>query len=66
MTISEMIVKLEESGCYVQRVPNNPNMIHVDGYHPPKSRGLPDWIWNCPKWGVSSCGIARVFMFRVG
>ena len=65
MSISEMIVRLEADGCFVQRVPNDPNTIHVDGYHPPQSKGLPPWIWDCPNWGVSSCGISRVFMHKV-
>jgi len=66
MNISEMICKLESYGMIVQRVPNQPNTLHVDGYHPPHSKGLPDWIWECPGWGVSSCGMSRVFLFRVG
>ena len=66
MTISEMIVKLQEYDCVVQRVPGDANLLHVDGDCLPHAKGLPDWIWDCPNWGVSSCGWARVFLHRVG
>jgi hypothetical protein len=66
MNISEMIVKLTSHGLIVQRLPNDNGMLHVDGYHGADGKGLPDWIYDCPKWGVSSCGFGRVFMFRVG
>ena len=66
MSVSEMIVRLQSEGVIVQRVPNDDRMLHVDGYHPPHCKGLPDWIWGCPGWGVSSCGFARVFMFKAG
>lgn len=66
MNMSAMIVSLESFGLNVQRVPNDPHTLHVDGYHNPHSKGLPDWIYNCPGWGVSSCGFGRVFMFKVG
>ncbi len=66
MSISEMIVKLESFGIIVQRVPNDDRMLHADGYHGPNGKGLPDWIWDCPQWGVSSCGFGRVFLTRVG
>lgn len=66
MSVSEMIVRLESAGMIVSRVPNDDRMLHVDGYHPPHSKGLPDWIYDCGGWGVSSCGFARVFMFKVG
>ena len=65
MSVSEMIVRLESYGLNVQRI-QDPNTLHVDGYFHPQSKGLPDWIWNCPGWGVSSCGIGRVFMYKVG
>lgn len=64
MSVSEMIVRLESYGLSVQKVPNHPNTLHVDGYHHPQSKGLPDWIWDCPNWGVSSCGFGRVFMHK--
>ena len=63
MSVSEMICKLESYGMYVSRVQNHPNLLHVDGYHPSHSKGLPSWIYDCPNWGVSSCGFGRVFMF---
>ena len=66
MSVSEMIVALESYGLSVQKVPNNPDTLHVDGYFHPQSKGLPDWIWDCPDWAVSSCGISRVFMYKVG
>jgi hypothetical protein len=66
MTISEMIVRLESEGITVQRIPNQPNMLHVDGYHCSSDKGLPPWIWGSPGWGISSCGFGRVFMFRAG
>ncbi len=66
MSISEMIVKLQSDGMVVCRVPNDSRTLHVDGYHVPHSKGLPDWIWRCHGWGVSSCGFGRVFMFKVG
>lgn len=64
MSISEMIVRLEESGCTVQRIPGDNRTLHVDGYHHPQSKGLPDWLWDCPGWGVSSCGWGRAFLFK--
>jgi len=66
MTISEMIVRLESEGITVQRISNQPNMLHVDGYHCSSDKGLPPWIWGSPGWGISSCGFGRVFMFRAG
>jgi hypothetical protein len=66
MSVSEMIVRLQSEGMIVSRVPNDDRTLHVDGYHPPHSKGLPDWLYGCPGWGVSSCGFARVFMFKVG
>jgi hypothetical protein len=65
MSVSEMITRLESYGMKVSVV-NNPQTLHVDGYHHPQSKGLPDWIYDCPGWGVSSCGFARVFMFKMG
>lgn len=59
-----MIVKLEQSDCFVQRVPNNPDMLHVDGDCLPNSNGLPPWIWESKGWTVSTCGLSRVFMFK--
>jgi hypothetical protein len=64
MNIHEMICKLENEGLKIS-VMNDPYTLHVDGYHPPQSKGLPDWLWNCKGWGVSSCGFARVFMFKM-
>jgi hypothetical protein len=66
MNISEMIVRLTSDGMVVSRVPDCGDTLHVDGYHGANGKGLPDWIYSCPKWGVSSCGFGRVFMFRVG
>lgn len=65
MNMSELISKLMSEGCVVQHVPNDPNLIHVDGYHPPECKGLPDWIWHCAGWAVSTCGFSRVFMFKL-
>lgn len=64
MSISEMIVKLQEYGCFVQRVEHDTNMLHVDGDCLPNARGLPEWIYGCHGWGVSSCGWARVFLHK--
>jgi hypothetical protein len=66
MSVSEMIVRLQSEGMIVSRIPNDSRTLHVDGYHPPHAKGLPDWIYGCPGWGVSSCGFARVFIFKVG
>ena len=66
LTVDDMIERLRSDGMIVSRVPNDDRTLHVDGYHPPHSRGLPDYIWRCNGWNVSTCGFARVFMFRVG
>jgi hypothetical protein len=66
MSVSEMICKLESHGLIVQRLEHDNGTLHVDGYHPPHCKGLPDWLYDCPGWGVSSCGASRVFMFKVG
>jgi len=65
MTVSEMIIKLESNGLSVSKVPEDILTLHVDGYLSPNGRGLPDWIYSCPGWGVSSCGFGRVFLFKM-
>lgn len=66
VTVEQMIKRLEEDGCAVQRMEGDDRMIHVDGYFPPDAKGLPPWIWDEQGWSISTCGIARVFMTRVG
>ena len=65
LTVDDMIERLRADGMIVSIVPNDPNMIHVDGYTE-HTKSLPDYIWQCSGWSVSTCGFARVFMFRAG
>lgn len=63
MTKAELIAELESCYCIVNKMPNDDRTLHVDGYHHHKSKGLPDWLWQCKGWIVSSsCGFGRVFI----
>lgn len=66
MDMSEMIVKLQESGCNVQKVPGDNRTLHVDGHFHPEAKGLPDWLWKCGGWSISGCGCGRAFVSMVG
>jgi hypothetical protein len=65
MDTTMMIQALENAGCNVQKVPGDNRTLHVDGYFHPESKGLPEWLWHCEGWYLSTCGCGRAFVTKV-